>query len=298
MKSPSTLTPEEVDQFIYSGYIKLSDCFDIDLAASLVHKAYQRLGYDPDDPSTWKREIDYLDHHNKFPIRDIAPRAWGAICDVLGGENRLRRDVFSIGRTIHFSSVDSFKWSDAFIINFKYGATSPWKPPSADTSGWHIDGGYFRHFLDSPEQALLIVAYWTDVDHKGGGTFVAPDSVTPVAHKLLEHTEGIDFSGFGDLVSECRNFQELVGKAGDVFICHPFVLHTSSPNHSNRPRFMSNPPIALQSPMCFNRKDPKNYSPLEYSILQALKVDRLDFRPTGRRELLFSESLRKRRMTS
>ena len=79
MKNPSTLTPEEVDQFIYSGYIKLSDCFDIDLAASLVHKAYQRLGYDPDDPSTWKREIDYLDHHNKFPIRDIAPRAWGAI---------------------------------------------------------------------------------------------------------------------------------------------------------------------------------------------------------------------------
>ena len=59
MKNPSTLTPEEVDQFIYSGYIKLSDCFDIDLAASLVHKAYQRLGYDPDDPSTWKREIDH-----------------------------------------------------------------------------------------------------------------------------------------------------------------------------------------------------------------------------------------------
>jgi hypothetical protein len=40
---------------------------------------------------------------------------------------------------------------------------------------------FFRHFLDSPEQALLTLVLWTDMLPKGGGTFVAADSVPVVA---------------------------------------------------------------------------------------------------------------------
>jgi hypothetical protein len=41
--------------------------------------------------------------------------------------------------------------------------------------------GFYRQFLDSPEMGLLCVALWSDVEPRGGGTFVALDSVGPVS---------------------------------------------------------------------------------------------------------------------
>jgi hypothetical protein len=55
--------------------------------------------------------------------------------------------------------------------------------------GWHKDGDFFRHFLVSAEQALLTFVLWTDMLHKGGGTFVAADSVPVVARFLAEHPD-------------------------------------------------------------------------------------------------------------
>jgi hypothetical protein len=49
-------------------------------------------------------------------------------------------------------------------------------PSSPD---WHKDGDFFRHFLDSPEQGLLTIVLWSDIEERGGGTFIAPDSVAP-----------------------------------------------------------------------------------------------------------------------
>ena len=54
-------------------------------------------------------------------------------------------------------------WSDGFIINFGLGADQPWQPPSPEVSGWHKDGDFFRHFLDSPEQGLLTIVVWSDI---------------------------------------------------------------------------------------------------------------------------------------
>ena len=36
------------------------------------------------------------------------------------------------------------------------------------------DGWMFRHYLDSPEQGLLMLTYWGDVGPRSGGTFIAP----------------------------------------------------------------------------------------------------------------------------
>jgi hypothetical protein len=36
-----------------------------------------------------------------------------------------------------------------------------------------VDGTFFRHFLDSPEQGLLVVPIFSDVEHRGGGTLLA-----------------------------------------------------------------------------------------------------------------------------
>ena len=163
--------------------------------------------------------------------------------------------------------------------------TSAGRRRVAAVGGWHKDGSYFRHFLDSREQALLVVLLWSDVAPRGGGTFIAPDSVPVVARYLAQRPQGAGPGEFGDLVHECREFMELTGPCGTLAILHPFMLHASSHNHSGRPRFMSNPPIVLREPMQLQRSDPGAYSLLGASDpCTPLGVDRYDYQPTAPRE--------------
>lgn len=64
---------------------------------------------------------------------------------------------------------------------------------------------------------------------------------------------------------------EITGRAGDVILAHPFMLHSPSSNHAGVPRFMCNRKTPLFEPMQFERAD-HNYSPLEESIRGALTM--------------------------
>ncbi|HZO90705.1 MAG TPA: phytanoyl-CoA dioxygenase family protein, partial [Chthonomonadaceae bacterium] len=240
------LTEAQREQFLARGYIILHDCFPREVAERLTAHAFTRLGYDPDDPTTWKQARIHMPNVEFFPMETFAPKAWAAACELLGGEERVK--------PCHLS--------DGFIVNFHIRADQPWQPPSAQSPGWHKDGGFFRHFLDSPEQGLLTLVFWSDVAHQGGGTFVACDSVAPVARYLRDHPEGTILSefNFGSLVQECRDFIEVTGRIGDIVLLHPYILHASSQNLSGKPRFLTNPPVALKEPMHFNRPDPSDYS--------------------------------------
>jgi ectoine hydroxylase-related dioxygenase (phytanoyl-CoA dioxygenase family) len=281
----NVLTEAQVQSFLDKGYLVVHDCLDTKIANRWIDEAYERLGYDKHDPSTWQKDIIWMDHKNQLPVRELAPKAWDAILDVVGGEERLESQIMQI-ESKHFSTINSSIWSDAFIVNFHKGADQPWQPPSARVSGWHKDGSYFKHFLDSREQALLTIVLWSDMLHQGGGTFAAPDSVRVMARYLLEHPEGVnpkDFK-FQEMISECTQFEEITGKAGDFIILHPFMLHASSQNVIGKARFMSNPPIVLKEPMNLNRENPEEFSLLERATLHYLGLERLDFRPTAPRE--------------
>jgi hypothetical protein len=47
------------------------------------------------------------------------------------------------------------------------------------------DGDFFVHFLDSPEQALLVIPLWSDIVPKGGGTVICADGIKPIAKHLV-----------------------------------------------------------------------------------------------------------------
>lgn len=277
------LTPEQADHFIEKGYVRIKGCLDRAYAKRLTDEAYERLGYDPNDSSTWAEEIVWMDRKNIAPVREVSPKAWGAICDVVGGEDRIDPHVMKI-ESKHFTTINSTEWSDAFVVNFRKGADKPWVPPSAASGGWHKDGSFFRHFLDSREQALLTIVYWSDVEHRGGGTFIAPDSIRHVARFLADHPEGVPGRECGALIEKCNDFVELTGDVGDFILLHPFMLHASSYNHSKRVRFMTNPPIVLKEPMRLDRDNPSDFSLLERATLNALGAKRYDFRPTAPRE--------------
>ena len=220
---------------------------------------------------------------NRVLIEDVGPRAWDAICDLLGGEDRI----------INFWGDSKPGWGDGFIINFGLGADTPWQPPSPEVGGWHKDGDFFRHFLDSPEQGLLTIVVWSDIYPKSGGTFVASDSVQHVAQRLYEHPEGLLPGGFGGLIDRCKDFVEITGNTGDVVLLHPFILHAASQNPSGRARFITNPPVSLAEPMNFNRENPDDFSPVELGVLHGLGKNRLDFQPTAPRERLVPERVKR-----
>ncbi|WP_369056364.1 phytanoyl-CoA dioxygenase family protein [Kineococcus terrestris] len=274
-ETTAELSDEQVEHFLDKGYVVLEGCFDAERARPVVERAWQRLGVDPDDPSTWTRPRVHLPSEQHVDAAEFAPRAYRAACQLLGGEDRVRTP---------------WHWSDGIIANLGVGADRPFEEPSADVPGWHKDGDFFRHFLDSPEQGLLTIVLWTDVHSRGGGTFVATDSVGVVARFLAEHPEGVlpDDLQQTKLIRQCREFTELTGKQGDVVLLHPFVLHATSQNVLRAQRLITNPPLSLREPMDFGRSDP---SPVERAVLRGLGVDRLDFRPTAPREDVVPERL-------
>src|SRR5690348_4772580 len=104
------LTPAQVDQFLARGYMVLSDCFSCELARQWTAHAFRRLGYDPGDPTTWREARVHLPTATRVEIKDLAPKAWAAIGELLGGEERI---------------VQPCTTGDGFIINFHLGQDRP-----------------------------------------------------------------------------------------------------------------------------------------------------------------------------
>jgi hypothetical protein len=270
------LTDDEVEHFVRYGYVVVKDCFDPESAAAWIDRAWIRFGYDRNTPEQWVEKRIQLSTLDSVDAQDFAPKAWAAAVQLLGGEDRIELP---------------WQWNDGFIANLGVGDDRPWQPPSAEVSGWHKDGDFFRHFLDSPEQGLLTIVLWTDMYHRGGGTYIAADSVPVVARYLAEHPEGVlatEFD-FQALARQCTDFRELTGEAGDVVLMHPFMLHATSQNVIKHGRLITNPPIALRRPMNLDPDDPSELSAVERAVLHGLGEDRFDFQRTGERELVVPE---------
>ncbi|EJT99134.1 hypothetical protein DACRYDRAFT_90702 [Dacryopinax primogenitus] len=267
------LSKEQIDFFLENGFVKIPGGMKTEWADKWTSDVFIRLGYDPNDKATWAaNEKVNMPFHRRESAAEIAPKAWEAICELLGGEEKI--------------SPTCKQWSDSIIANFgsEYWATHDIAPKELDN--WHVDGDFFRHFLDSPEQALLVIPLFADILPRGGGTYIAPDGIPKVAKYLLDHPEGTypqsyeDGFPFKSLIPSCENFVEVTGKKGDVFLLHPLMLHSASKNHLRIPRFITNPPVSILKPFNFNRENPDDFSLVEVKTLRALGVDKLDFKPT------------------
>jgi hypothetical protein len=193
---------------------------------------------------------------NEFLVSDFAPKAWSSICQLLGGAPRVDSNAST--------------WKDGFIVNLGTPAGHNTVIKPQNLKGWHVDGDFFVHYLDSPEQGLLVIPLWSDIAPGGGGTYICPPAIEPVAKWLYEHPEGVsprmtpraenpefkqekDLKWFNDLAATFPDeaFVEATGVVGDVYLLHPLMLHSASNNQRRDVRVITNPPVSVKEPFVF-----------------------------------------------
>jgi len=276
-----------------NGFVVVKNAFTREQAAEFTKDVWVRLGVDPNDKSTWKAEKTNMPRHRMIPITDLSPKAWDAMADLLGGDDRI-----AINETSGF-------WGDSFIVNLgldEYENDKIIDPRSL--GNWHVDGDWFVHFLDSPEQALLVTPIFSDIKPRGGGTYICPEGIGMIAEHLAAHPEGLlptglsftpSTSTYADPkqhpqywshlkeIQRCTQFVEMTGEVGDLVLAHPLMLHSASKNQLRIPRIITNPHVSVKEPFQFDRENPEDFSLVELKTLKALGVDRLPFKPTTER---------------
>ncbi|TKA71354.1 hypothetical protein B0A55_05132 [Friedmanniomyces simplex] len=260
------LTEEQKQFWLEHGYVKIPKCFTREASDGFTHSIWARLGADPNDKSTWPTEKINMPGHTVVSCKEFAPKAWAAMCELVGGEDKV---------------ADFCKdWKDGFIPNFGKPEYSPDDDLDLRTlDNWHNDGDWFVHFLDSPEQALLVIPLFSDIKPKGGGTVLCTDGVGLVARLLHERTDGtlpnLMPRGTPDLpkdhpdrrriwntwvrdpsLTRDESFCEATGEVGDVYLLHPFMLHSASRNLRRDIRVITNPPVSLKEPFNYDGKNP------------------------------------------
>src|SRR6266700_7053615 len=54
----------------------------------------------------------------------------------------------------------------------------------------------------------------------------------------------------------CRRAAEATGRAGDVYLCHPFIVHTATwPHRGTGPRLMAQPGVSVPSGFALDGSD-------------------------------------------
>jgi hypothetical protein len=59
------------------------------------------------------------------------------------------------------------------------------------------------------------------------------------------------------------------GEAGDVYLCHPFLVHAAQPHLGTSPRFLAQPPLYPAKQYRLERLD-GGYAPVELAIRRGL----------------------------
>ncbi|KAJ5713003.1 uncharacterized protein N7483_010184 [Penicillium malachiteum] len=316
------LSDEQIAHFMQYGYVRVPECFSREKAAAWTADVWTRLGFSPTDKATWTTECTHMPEHKEEPVKTFAPKAWAAICELLGGKHRI--------------DPDSATWNDAFIVNLGTPEMEGKWPHPSELEGWHVDGDFFIHFLDSPEQGLLVIPLFNDIQEHGGGTMICTESVKHVARFLVrdilfdhfgssaclflllraiantiiskyDNPRGVspymvprgfkfrkptvDF--YDSILEKCTEFHEMTGSVGDVILLHPLMVHSQSVNSLRIPRIITNPPVSLKKPFNFDRKDPGRFSIVERKTLQDLGTDRLrGWKIKGGRELVVPERVK------
>jgi Phytanoyl-CoA dioxygenase (PhyH) len=260
------LTDQQVSEFLRDGFIHLQGVVPPAVVAAGLKVLWGDLDQDPQDPASWTDAVVRLFPSDERPFRAAFENArLHAAFDRLVGAGRWQ-DRPNLG---------------LFVVRFP-SAMDP-----GDT-GWHIDSSYppddgpgatgfdfseSRVNVFSPDRALLMLFLYSDVGPDDAPTRIRVGSHLDVPPLLLaagaKGMKGPDASVLATEASLSRPMALATGRAGDVYLCHPFLVHAAQPLRGRAPRFMAQPPLGGIAPLSIDRTDDV-FSPVEMAVRQAL----------------------------
>ncbi|MGH9039696.1 MAG: phytanoyl-CoA dioxygenase family protein [Acidimicrobiia bacterium] len=225
----AVLGSEQLAAYERDGFVCVEEAVDRTLAARCRELLWEEIEELPDDPSTWKRPVVRVVGHLKPEFSQAAQSA------------RLS------------AAIDEVAGPDAAPTLWLGGTTAVRFPIDGEPGddGWHIegsyvgpDGGYWAN-RRSRDRALFLLVLFSDV-----GPDDAPTRLRAGSHRLIPEAlrpfgdEGVSIFRLPipDAVHELP--QALAtGSAGDVYVCHPFLVHAAQRHQGTEPRFLAQPAV-------------------------------------------------------
>ena len=241
------LNSQQIDQFITQGFIRLDHAFSADIAAQVRDILWNHLGVDRNDPSTWTKPVIRLGMYQQEPFIASAntPVLHAAFDQLVGA-----------GKWLPCQSMGTFP------VRF---------PANEDPgdAGWHVDASFpgddpgnfldWRVNIHSKGRGLLMLFLYSDVGEHDAPTRIRAGSHADVARALAHAGEtGLSFmelAGKLDAMPQ-REVVLATGKAGTVYLCHPFIVHAAQAHHGTAPKFMAQPPLLLREDLSVDGASP------------------------------------------
>lgn len=263
------LTKSQIEQFIHDGYVRVDNAFSIEDAQAARAILWRDLPCRPDDPATWTQPVIRLGMYAQEPFIRVANT------DVL---HQAFDQLVGEGRWIPCRSMGTF----------------PVRFPSANDpgdTGWHVDASFpgtdptnyfdWRINVRSKGRGLLMLFLFSDISEADAPTQIRVGSHRDVAQLLYPAGgQGLSFMELAGRLSELPTHDEALatGRAGTVYLCHPFLIHAAQPHRGTEPRFLAQPPLLLRQELTIDDAC-SAYTPVEEAIQLGLKQTNSLFSP-------------------
>ncbi len=245
------LAAHEIDQFIERGYLRIEGAIERHTVAGCRELVQRQLDVPPNPP--WPEPV----------VRGVAlgpavtdaarsTRLNEAVADLLDGEDWQPRPNLGL-----------------FVTRF------PSEEDPGD-AGWHIDASFQGPGTDgltdwyvnarSRARGLLLLVLLTDVGPDDAPTRILVGSHRAMPELLAPFGEDGVMGLMAPLPDPGGEVALATGEAGDVFLCHPFLVHAASwPHRGNGPRIIAQPPIEIRGALHLDEPD-EHLSPVARAI--------------------------------
>jgi hypothetical protein len=251
--------PVEVDGFIRHGYVVIRGAVEgatVAACRELIWDALASRGVRRDNHMTWPPlvEIDDL-HADPFAAAGISPALVAAYDELIGP-----------GR-----------WSPPVDVGTAVVMRFPSEDPA--NAGYHIEGSYsgpggYWVNVRSRARGLLALFLFTDVGADDAPTRLVCGSHLAVPEFLARYGEegARADTDFWRPSALCLPVAHATGSAGDVFLCHPFIVHTATwPHRGAGPRMIAQPAVHVADGFAVDGSDA---SPVAHAIAAGLAMAR------------------------
>ncbi|WP_194891543.1 phytanoyl-CoA dioxygenase family protein [Catenulispora pinisilvae] len=248
----------DVEGFIKDGYVVVRGAFDQATAAhcrELIWAELHGRGIGEDQPTAWPAHshIDSLDGE-PFTAAAGAPALTTAY-DELIGAGRWTRGI-DAGRAVSVRFPSPERANSGYHIEGSYGAA----------------GGPYRCNVRSRGRGLLALLLFGDVGPQDAPTRLVSGSHLYVPEFLAPYGEDGTVSDgcYWRPSVLCRPVVHATGQAGDVFLCHPFIVHTATwPHTGTAPRMIAQPAVHVRDGFAIDGSDS---APVARAIVAGLEM--------------------------